>query len=476
MLHRRDAMLRLGTAACGALTLPRLMELERAAAAAAASSNPASKCSARSCICLFMWGGQPQQDMWDLKPDAPAGVRSPFQPIETTAPGILLSDQMPQIARQADKLAIIRSLNHTATDHGVSVYHALTGRAMSPPRTFPGNARQRTDFPSLSAMFSHLGEKSLIPASFTIPRPVAHDGVYYAGTHAGFLGSNHDSVELGQVYNHVVAGTRPNTEDATTLLSLRDDVSIARLQARRGLLGLLEDQDRALQKNAGTNAYSSVQEDAYRLISSKAAKEALNLELESPATRDRYGRNEYGESFLTARRLVEAGVRLVTANWMYVSPTGSKVFNVWDAHGGLADLEQGATGYGMLKAEYCLPAFDRAFSALLEDLAGRGLLDETLVACIGEFGRTPKINVTNGRDHWPFCYSGVLAGGGIRGGTTYGASDKQAAYVKDSPVTPGDYLATVCQACGLDPAREIHDLEGRPFKICDGEPISAILG
>lgn len=421
-----------------------------------------------------MWGGQPQQDMWDIKPDAPAGVRSQFQPIQTGTPGMLLSDQMPRIAEQADKLAIIRSLNHNATDHGVSVFHALTGRAMTPPRTFPGNARRRTDFPSIGSMFSYLGQKSSIPSNFTIPRAVAHDGVRYAGTHAGFLGSAHDPVELGQVFNHVEVGPRPDAGQSTIPLSLPDEVSLTRLQARRGLLGTLELQDRELQANAGMTAFNGIYEDAYRLLSTTAVKHALDLDRESPAVRDRYGRNEYGESFLTARRLIDAGIRLVTVNWMFITPQ-AKVYNVWDAHGGLHDLEHGATGYGMLTAKYCLPPFDQAFAALLEDLSIRGMIDETLVACIGEFGRTPQINGVNGRDHWPFCYSGVLAGGGIRGGTIYGASDKQAAYVKENPVTPGDYLATICQACGLDPSREVQDLEGRPFSICDGQPITQVL-
>lgn len=468
-MYRRDAMLRLGTAACGALSLPQLLDTERTAVA-----NSPAKPKARSCIFLFMWGGQPQQDMWDLKPNAPVGIRSRFEPIQTSNPGVLFSDQMPGIATQADKLAIIRSLNHTTTDHGVSVYHALTGRAMSPPRTFPANGRRRTDFPSVGSMFSYLGEKSAIPASFTIPRPVAHDGLRYAGTHAGFLGSLHDSVELGQVYNHVEVGPRPESAQSTFRLSLPDDMSTTRLLARRGLLNLLETQDRALQRNPGTTTFDSVHEDAWRLLNSPAVKNALDLEQESPAVRDRYGRNEYGESFLTARRLVEAGVRLVNVNWMFITPA-AKVYNVWDAHGGLNDLEHGATGYGMLTAQYCLPSFDQAFSALLEDLSQRGLLDETVVACAGEFGRTPKINAANGRDHWPWCYSAVLAGGGIRGGTTYGASDKNAAYVKENPATPGDYLATLCEACGLDSQREILDLEGRPYTICDGTPISAVL-
>ena len=469
MLHRRDAMLRLGTAAGSALTLPSLMASEQATAAA---SNSAT--SGKSCIFLFMWGGQPQQDMWDLKPEAPAEIRSPFKAIETATPGIYLSDQMPGTAQHTDKLAIVRTLNHTTTDHGVSVYHALTGRAMLPPRTFPANARKRTDFPGIASMFSYLGNKTELPTSFTVPRPVAHDGVRYAGTHAGFLGSSHDSVELGTVYNHVDTGPRPDDSKSKVPLTLPDDVSHARLQARRGLLQMLESQDKAIQKDPGTAGYSTVCADAYRLLNSTKVKEALKLDSEPASVRDRYGRNEYGESFLTARRLIEAGVRLVTMNWMFITPAG-KVYNVWDVHGGLNDIEYGKSGYGMLKAHYCLPSFDQAYSALLEDMSDRGLLDETVVACVGEFGRTPRINKNNGRDHWPFCYSGVLAGGNIRGGTIYGKSDAQAAYVKEDPTTPGDFLATVCQACGLDPSQEIHDLSGRPFQICNGNPILPIL-
>lgn len=468
MLHRRDALLRLGSAASGALTLSGLLQHEQLAAAESTSRK------SRSCIFLFMWGGQPQQDMWDMKPDAPAGIRSPFAPIDTVAPGIFLSDQLPLTARHTDKLSIIRSLNHTTTDHGVSVYHAVTGRAMNPPRTFPGNARRRTDFPAIGSMFSYLGEKSSLPASMTIPRPVAHDGVRYSGTHAGFLGASHDPVELGEVFGHVMPGRPQDPALSTIPLSLQQEISVARLQARRGLLGVLEDHDRAMQTNGPFAAYGGAYEDAFRLISSAAVKQALDLEQESAATRNRYGRNEYGESFLTSRRLIEAGIRLVSVNWMFITPQ-AKVYNVWDVHGGLNDLERGMDGYQMLTASYCMPAFDQAFSALIEDLTQRQMLDDTLVACIGEFGRTPRINVNNGRDHWPWCYSGVLAGGGIQGGAVYGASDSQAAYVKENPVTPGDYLATLCEACGLDSDLEVRDLEGRPFKICDGDAITAVL-
>ncbi len=475
MLHRRDAMLGLGSAAGGALALSDLLRAERCGAAEASrvSRGPAPK--ARSCIFLFMWGGQPQQDMWDMKPDAPAGIRSPFAPISTTVPGLFLGERLPLVAAEADKLAIVRSLRHTWTDHQTSVHQALTGRSMVPPRTFPANGRLRTDFPGIGSLFSHLREPSDFPASVAIPRPIAHDGVRYAGTGAGFLGAAHESIELGEVFNHVETGPRPNASLSALPLAPPDDVSAARLRARRGLVRMLEDQDRAAQRGHAISAYGSAEEAAYRLIQASSVRDALRVDLESDATRDRYGRNEYGESFLTARRLVEAGVRIVSVNWMFITPK-AKVYNVWDTHGGLNDLEHGETGYGMLTAPYCLPAFDRAFSALLADLSARGLLDETLVACAGEFGRTPKINGVNGRDHWPHCYSAVLAGGGVHGGAVYGASDKEAAYVKENPVTPGDYLATICRACGLDPSREIHDLEGRPLRAVDGEPIDALLG
>ncbi|MBL8814500.1 MAG: DUF1501 domain-containing protein [Planctomyces sp.] len=485
-LNRRDAMLRMGSVVGSGLTLQQLLAAERTTAqqdsartATAEQSVPGThKGKAKSCIFLFMWGGQPQQDMWDMKPDAPVGIRSPFRPVQTNVPGLQLSDQLPLTARHADRLAIIRSLTHSATDHGVSVYHTLTGRAMVPPRTFPSNGRRRTDFPSVGSMFSYLGEPTTTPASFTIPRPVAHDGLFYAGTHAGFLGAPYDPVEIGQVFNHVQAG--PRSDPPSIPLTLPDDVSLARLKARRGLRELLEASDRMAQKSGApgppgsTETFQRSYESAFQLLHSANVREALDLSGEPSNVRELYGRNEYGDSFLTARRLIEAGVRIVTVNWMFITPA-AKVYNVWDAHGGLNDLEHGQTGYGMLRANYCLPSFDRAFSALLTDLTEHGLLDETVVACAGEFGRTPTINGNNGRDHWPFCYSAVLAGGGVQGGAIYGSSDKQAAYVKENPVTPGDYLATVCAACGLDPATEVHDLDGRPYRICDGEPISAIL-
>jgi hypothetical protein len=261
----------------------------------------------------------------------------------------------------------------------------------------------------------------------------------------------------------------PNSKDQPAhAVALPPDVDATRLVARRGLLNLIETEDRRRQRPRTAEALAGFQEQAFRMVASPLAKRAFNLALEPPALRDRYGRNEYGESFLLARRLVEAGVRLVSVIWMYFMPSG-RIANVWDTHGGINGLAR--TGFGMLTDKYCIPPLDRALSALLEDLHVRGLLDETLVVAVGEFGRTPKLNPNQGREHWGMCQSALLAGGGIRGGQVYGASDKLAEYPKDNPVAPEDLLATLYSAFGLPPETEIHDRQSRPYRICDGTPI-----
>jgi hypothetical protein len=458
MLHRRDAMLRLGQLGLGALTLPGLLRAEQ-------SGNGTARRRARSCIYLFLWGGPPQQDLWDMKPDAPQGVRSLFQPIRTVVPGIDVCDQMPLLARHADKVAFVRSLTHASTVHEASVYHVLTGK-QNPTLISPRNFRRRTDFPFFGSVLASLTPPGDLPGAVTIPRPIGHDGVTYAGTYAGFLGPRWDPMEPREA---------PNSADQPAHgLTLTEGLDTARLQARRGLLGLLEDEDRALQQAKGAEALGGFYEQAFRMVSSPAARKVFNLDLEPPSVRDRYGRNEYGESFLLARRLVEAGVRLVSVIWLYMMPNG-RVANVWDNHGGTGGLG-GITGYAMLKEKYCIPPLDRAYSALLEDLDQRGLLEETLVVAVGEFGRTPKINATQGRDHWGMAQTALLAGGGVRGGQLYGATDAQAAFVKDGPVSPEDLLATIYEAMGVPPESEIRDRDGRPYRACDGKPVAALFG
>jgi Protein of unknown function (DUF1501) len=458
MLHRRDAMIRLGSLDLGALTLPGLLRANTGPAA-----RPTPKRRAKACIYIFLWGGPPQQDLWDMKPEAPQGIRSLFQPIKTCVPGIEICDQMPRLAQHTDKIAIVRSVTHNSNVHEASCYHMLTGR-QNPTLISPRNQRRRTDFPMLGSVASYFTTSGGMPASVTIPRPIGHDGVTYAGTYAGFLGPRHDPLELKAA---------PNSNDQPAHAGAGPDLDSSRLIARHGLLNMLEMQERRLQDGRATEAFGAFQEQAFRMLSSPAAKRAFNMELEPPAIRDAYGRNEYGESFLLARRLVEAGVTLVSVIWMYFMPTG-RIANVWDNHGGTGGLGS-ITGYAMLKEKYCIPPLDQAYAALLEDLSLRGLLDETLVVAVGEFGRTPKINATQGRDHWGMCQSALLAGGGVRGGQIYGATDKQAAYVKDNPVSPEDFLATIYAALGIAPQAEIHDRDGRPYRVVDGNPVESLF-
>jgi hypothetical protein len=458
MLHRRDAMIRLGMLGAGGLALPGLLDAE--------AEGPRPSGRARSCILLFLWGGPSQPDMWDLKPDAPEGIRSIFAPIETNVPGILVSDMLPLSARVMDRVAVIRSMSHESNNHEPSVYHTMTGRR-NPALVVPANARKRTDFPGVGAIVSALSRPGGIPASVTIPQPVGHDGFNYAGTYAGFLGPRFDPMELRE------STPASNKTPGMHALNLPDELSRARLVARRGLLQTLDDADRWLQsQGAGLDA---TREQAYRMLASPQARRAFDLDAEDPRTRDRYGRNEYGESFLLARRLVEAGVRLVTVTWLYFVPANGKILNVWDTHGGTADLG-GVSGFDMLKADYGIPPFDLAYSALIEDLTARGLLDETLVVTVGEFGRTPRINPQKGREHWGMCYSALLAGGGIRGGQLYGASDRIGAFPRENPVAPEDLLATIYHALGIDPAAEIRDRQDRPYRISEGTPVLRLFG
>ena len=463
MLHRRDAMMRLGQVGLGALTLPSLLRAESAQRVARPAAIGGGK--GKSCILVYLWGGPPQQDMWDFKPNAPEGIRSHFEPIDTVVPGIQICEHMPQIAKHTDKLAVIRSLTHPSNNHEPSVYHTLTGRVNN-NLAVPRNARNRRDFPTLGSIVGYFSPPSGLPASVTIPRPIGHDGVVYSGTHAGFLGPQFDPIE-----------TQPPAEvneKAPHSFALPPGVDEHRLQLRYGLLNTVEAIDREMQQAKATRGLDSYREQAFRMLTSPQAKRAFSLDDESTALRDRYGRNEYGECFLMARRLVEAGVRLVTFTWYYVCKDGN-VANVWDNHGGTSSLGS-LTGYQMLKENYCLPPLDQGFSALMEDLSERGLLDETLVAMYGEFGRTPKINPNKGRDHWGACQSAVLAGGGIRGGQVYGSSDEHAAYPKTKPVSPEDLHATMFHSLGLSPDLEIHDAENRPYRISEGQPIVELFG
>jgi hypothetical protein len=468
MLQRRDALLRLGTVGLGGLTLPRLMQAEEAQRRATADGKLSSTATAKSCILVYLWGGPPQQETFDVKLDAPEGIRSQFGATDTVVPGIQICDQLPQIARQTDKLAIIRSFTHPSNLHEVGVNYTLTGR-FKDNLVVPRNMRSRDDFPNLGSVVSYFSPPGGLPAAVTIPRPIGHDGVIYTGTNAGFLGPRFDPLELQAPAE--VNGPPPHSLDLPTGLNA------VRLQSRVGLLEVLERTERKLQSVGDRGAFAgldSTREQAYRMLFAPQAKRAFDVSQEQETVRTRYGRNEYGEAFLLARRLVEAGVRLVTIVWYYIAPKDGNVLNVWDNHGGTGSLN-GITGYQMLKEPYCLPSLDQGYSALIEDLSQRGLLDETLVAMMGEFGRTPKINPQAGRDHWGPCQSVVLAGGGIQGGQVYGASDRQAAYPTRNPVSPEDFIATIHHAMGIPLDAEFYDQQHRPHRVCDGTPLTVLF-
>ncbi|HEX4611830.1 MAG TPA: DUF1501 domain-containing protein [Urbifossiella sp.] len=455
MIHRRDAMIRLGQLG-GGFALPGLL---RARASAPRGGT------ADSCIYLFLWGGPPQHDTFDLKPDAPAEIRGEFRPVHTNVPGIDICEQLPRLARLADRYALVRSLTHRSDNHEPSVYHMLTGRV--PPRQFsvPNNQRARGDFPNVGSVVSHFTPAGGVPAAVTLPRPIGHSGTTYAGTYAGFLGPRHDPLER--------APAKDTPETATHPLDPLPDLPEARIAARSGLLAQLQRQDAALQRAGGAGP-DEYRDQALRMVANPAVRRAFDLDREPGRLRDWYGRNEYGESFLLARRLVEAGVGLVTISWMYIFP-GGRVSNVWDNHSGLG-IYGAKTGYDLLRSPVCLPPLDQGLSALIEDLDDRGLLPRTLIAAAGEFGRTPKVNKDAGRDHWGACQSALFAGGGVRGGQVIGRSDRHGAYPTDRPVAPADFLATIYGALGIDPHAELRDREHRPYQLVDGEPIAGLMG
>jgi hypothetical protein len=400
---------------------------------------------ARSCILCFLFGAPAHQDIWDLKPDAPAEVRGEFKPIASRVPGLWLGEHIPRIARTAHRFALLRSVSHPDNTHTVAMHYMLTGRRHAQPQTNPRN--QPGDFPCFGAVIQSLfPTRGGLPAGISLNAPanqVSAANHIFPGFFAGILGSAHDPLFISQ--DPSASGFRPfpAAEGA------------GRLRGRRGLLAAVDERRKALDTAPGFDAYHR---KALDLVTSPAAWSAFDLSREPARLRDRYGRNAFGQGLLLARRLVEAGVGLVTVNW-------ARDDAFWDTH---------ANNFRDLK-EKLLPPFDLGFSALLEDLATRGLLDETLVVCLGEFGRTPAINKQAGRDHWAACNSVVLAGGGVRPGCVHGASDRQAAYPTSVPVTPDDLAATIYHLLGIDPQTEIRDRLGRPWTLSAGRVVRALF-
>jgi uncharacterized protein (DUF1501 family) len=442
-LSRRE-FLRAGGLAVAGLGLPQLLQARAAD----------GKTRFQNVIQLFLWGGPAQHETFDLKPHAPSGIRGDFRPIATRTPGLHICEHLPRLADLSEQYAIVRSLTHTGTNHGTSAYHMLTGRIHASPGTLRHPAP--SDHPSVNAAVNRFLRPSRgLPATVSLPSVLYDgDGGEVPGQGPGLL---------GQRYTPFMVNGDPTRPDfSIETLTLPTDVDGRRLRQRIALQSALDSEGERRARLPAARALDAYHEQAFRLLQAQAARRAFRLSAEPAKVRERYGWHHFGQSCLLARRLVEAGVRLVTVYWNAPTNTDNQS---WDTHN---------DSFERLK-KYLLPAYDRAVSALLEDLHARGLLAQTLVLSVGEFGRTPKLNKQAGRDHWGFCQSMLLFGGGVRGGQVYGSSDASAAYAAELPVRPDDLAATVFDGLGIPLDREIRDSQGRPLSLCSGKPIAGLF-
>jgi hypothetical protein len=453
----------------GAFNLPSLLALEQA------RGPRARRGKARSVLLLYLQGGPATQDMFDLKPDAPSGIRSDFKPIATSASGIAVCEHLPRMARWMHKAVVVRSVYHNGGCHNnLPMY---TGYDVPPPDDSPRD----TDPPSMGSVLLYheqqvRGRKPGALTSYVyLPCPLGWgEARRKPGPGGGFLGQRYDPLctectaytdrPMKKSDDMQVVRGEPVFKD----LELPKGMTLDRLSARRSLLQQFDDQVRRAEARPAPKGYGTKQQLAFNLLTSARVREAFDLGREPDRLREKYGRSLFGSSTLLARRLLERGVRFVNVSWdnfreRFQFPPSNQV---WDTH---------ERNFPILRENH-LPSLDQTYSALMEDLEVRGLLDETLVVMMGEMGRTPKINPNGGRDHWTFCYSVVLAGAGVRGGSVYGASDAHAAYVKDRPVPIRDVCATIYHCLGIDPAMTVSDHGRRPVPIAHGgQPLEEIL-
>lgn len=415
---------------------------------------------ARSCIVLFLMGGAPQHSTWDPKPDAPAEVRGAFSPIATSVPGLMLSELLPRTARHADKLCVLRAVSTGDNAHSSSGYYMMTGRPHQPMNFENANPGAPNDFPNLGGMVRRLiPAKAALPASVTLPHRIFNtDGSVWPGQDAGFLGRGCDPWLLN-------AQLTPEGYRISEI-NLPDDLGPDRLEQRRVMLDQLQRRlDELDHRRSPTSSLFDLQtRQAFDVLRSSQARQAFRLDLEPESVRRRYGQTPFGQSVLQARRLIEAGVRLVQVNW-FRGPDEPPANPCWDSH----------TDETNRLKNVLVPPTDLALSALLEDLAQRGLLDETLVLCLTEFGRSPRLDANGGRGHWGSVFSIALAGGGIRGGLVHGASDRIAAYPSEGKVSPEDLTATIFHCLGIPSQTEFSDRLGRPFPVSRGQVIPGIV-
>jgi hypothetical protein len=403
-------------------------------------------------------GGPPQHSTWDPKPDAPAEVRGPFGPIDTKVPGMQLCELMPGLAGVADTLCLLRGVSTGDNAHSSSGYYMLTGRPHQPKNVENANPGAPNDFPSLCSLTgSILGPRNGLPGAVRVPHRIFNtDGSVWPGQDAGFLGRGADPWLL-------------NAEPVGAELAIREielpaELDAGRVGRRRELLENLARGLDLLNSDGTARLMDGHARSAYAFLTSPRARAAFAYEREDPRMQDRYGRSPFGQSVLLARRLVEAGVRLVQVNW-YRGTDEPPANPCWDSH--VNEPERLKT--------LLVPPTDRALSALVEDLQARGLLDESLVVVMAEFGRTPKLDGAGGRNHWGSVFSIALAGGGIRGGIVHGASDKVGGYPREGLVRPEDLAATIYHCLGIAPETEFSDALGRPQPAARGEVIGAIV-
>jgi uncharacterized protein (DUF1501 family) len=424
----------------------------------AASGTPAR---AESCVLIFLNGGMSHLDTVDPKPDQPAEIRGEFVTIKTRAPGILMTEHLPRLARLAHRLTIVRSIGFEGRlgNHSPACYHMLTGVEPQGEDAVLASPRP-TDQPTMGAAAARLRPTpGAVPAFVMVPDVLIENAHLTPGQFAGWLGGKYEAFRL--------VGDPSQPGFSVPALTRSADVSNERLASRRGLLGQLGTARPELTRTSAGRELDAYYERAFDLLTGPRAGAAVDLGTEPPSTRDRYGRDKFGQSVLLARRMVEAGVRFVNVHWPNVGGGAN-----WDTHSG---------GFARLKTAL-LPLADRAIAALIDDLADRGLLQTTLVMVLTEFGRAPQIGKTfqnsggpGGRDHWSNCFSVLLAGGGLPGGHVHGASDAKGAYPADRPVSPADLTATVYRALGIDPDTVLLDAEGRTHRLCTGKPIEELL-
>ncbi|HEY2840928.1 MAG TPA: DUF1501 domain-containing protein [Pirellulales bacterium] len=474
----RRELLRVGGSSMLGLSLADL--LKSRAGAAEASSIPGAKVvggatggKAKSVILLFLQGGPSHLDLWDPKPNVPDNVKSMFKPIDTKTPGLQVTELMPKLAQVTDKLTMIRSVSYTPNglfNHTAAIYQMLTGyttdRVSASGQLEPPSPK---DFPNFGSNIIRLKPTTVPMLPFVMmPRPLQESNVVGKAGTAGFLGRAYDPYYLYPAGDDMDMAkmSRIKVDD----LQLRPEVSSTRLERRAKLRDVIADGMPAIEQATARYSLDEYYDKALSLVISGRARDAFDLSKETEATRERYGNNTFGQSCLLARRLVEAGTRVVEVNWPKVANSDNHSF---DVHTGLSTR---------MKTQ-AAPMLDAALSGLIADLDERGLLAETLVLAIGEFGRSPKRGVStsgnsnsdDGRDHWPYCYTACMAGAGIQRGSVYGKSDGTGSGPLENPVHPGDLLATIYHSLGIDPATIVYNHLNQPRELVKGEVVRGLL-